>query len=194
MADVLAPLYKLLRKEVRWRWSACEKEAFQASKNLLTSSTFLVHFNPDLPLVLMCDASAYGIGAVLAHRMPDGLERPIGYASRSLSTSQRNYSQLEKEALALVFGVQRFHLFLFGHSFELVTDHQPLLALLHEHRSTSPQASARIRRWSLLLSAYEYTITFRKTEAHKNADALSRLPLIWHKLRPNRRHHPSWFY
>ena len=101
----------------------------------------------------------------------------IGYASRSLSAAQRNYSQIEREALALVFGVKRFHSFLFGHRFELVTDHQPLLALLHEHRPTSPQASARIRRWSLLLSAYEYAIKFRKTQAHSNADALSRLPL-----------------
>ena len=109
--------------------------------------------------------------------MPDGSERPIGYASRSLSASQRNYSQLEKEALALVFGVQRFHSYLFGHHFELVTNHQPLLALLHQHRPTSAQASARVRRWSLLLSAYEYSITFRNTHAHANADALSRLPL-----------------
>ena len=177
MADVLAPLYRLLRKEVRWRWTAIEKKAFQASKDLLTSSTLLTHFNPDLELSLMCDASSYGVGAVLAHRMPDGSERPIGYASRSLSAAQHNYSQLEREALALVFGVQRFHSYLFGHHFELVTDHQPLLALLHEHRPTSTQASARIRRWSLLLSAYEYTITFRKTQAHGNADALSRLPL-----------------
>ena len=177
MADVLAPLYKLLRKEVRWRWTDIEEKAFNASKDLLTSSALLVHFNPELDLVLMCDASSYGIGAVLAHRMPDGSERPIGYASRSLSSSQRNYSQLEKEALVLVFGVQRFHAYLFGHRFELVTDHQPLLALLHQHRPTSTQASARIRRWSLFLSAYEYTITFRNTRAHGNADALSRLPL-----------------
>ena len=134
-------------------------------------------FQPRFTLLLMCDASSYGVGAVLAHRMPDGSERPIGYVSRSLTSSQRNYSQLEREALALVFGVQHFHSYLFGHHFELVTDHQPLLALLHEHRPTSSQASARVRCWSLLLSAYEYSITFRRTQAHQNADALSRLPL-----------------
>ena len=177
MASVLAPLYKLLRKDTPWKWTEAEEKAFCASKDLLTSSALLVHFDPELDLVLMCDASSYGVGAVLAHRMPDGSERPIGYASRSLSASQRNYSQLEKEALALVFGVQRFHSYLCGHRFELVTDHQPLLALLHQHRPTSVQASARIRRWSLLLSAYKYSITFRNTHAHANADALSRLPL-----------------
>ena len=149
----------------------------KALRVLLTTDTLLVHFNPDLPLILMCDASSYGIGAVLAHRMPDGTERPIGYTSRSLSKAERNYSQIEREALALVFGVRKFHSYLIGHCFELVTDHKPLLALLHEHKPTSTQASARIRRWSLLLSAYEYTISFRKTEDHGNADALSRLPL-----------------
>ena len=115
--------------------------------------------------------------AVLAHRLPDGTEQPIGYASRSLSPSEQNYSQLEKEGLSCVFGVKKFHSYLFGRSFELVTDHKPLLALLSEHRGTSPQASTRIRRWSLLLSMYEYTLKFRRTEAHGNADTLSRLPL-----------------
>ncbi len=115
MATVLALLYNLLHKNVNWRWSANENNAFLASKKLLTSSDLLVHFNPDLDILLMCDASSYGIGAVLAHRMPDGSERPIGYVSRSLTKSQCNYSQIEKEALALVFGVQRFHLYLLGH-------------------------------------------------------------------------------
>ena len=177
LSAVLAPLYRLLRKQVSWRWSSAEREAFQVSKDLLSSSPLLVHFDPQLPLTLACDASAYGVGAVLSHRWPDGSERPIAYASRSLSDAERNYSQLEKEGLAIVYGVKHFHTYLFGHSFELVTDHQPLLALLNEKRPTSPQASARVRRWSLLLSAYEYTLVFRKTEAHGNADALSRLPL-----------------
>ena len=177
LSSVLAPLYHLLRKDTAWRWSEKEAEAFQHSKELLTSANVLTHFNPSWPLVLACDASAVGIGAVLAHILPDGSERPIGYASRSLSRAERNYSQLEKEGLSCIFGVKKFHSYIFGHHFLLYTDHKPLLALLSEHRSTSPQASARIRRWSLSLAAYEYTLKCRGTLSHSNADALSRLPL-----------------
>ena len=173
----LAPLYQLLRRTTKWRWSTAQERAFQKSKELLLSSRLLIHFDSNLPLVLACDASQYGIGAVLAHRLPDGSERPIGFASRTLNTAERNYSQLEKEGLACVFGVKRFYSYLFGHSFQLITDHKPLLGLLSECKATSPQASARIRRWSLYLSQFEYRFTFRRTTAHANADALSRLPL-----------------
>jgi hypothetical protein len=94
-----------------------------------------------------------------------------------LSSAERIYSQLEKESLACVFGVKKFHDYVFGHPFELVTDHKPLITLLSEYKATSTQASARIHRWSLTLAAYEYHITFRKTKEHSNADALSWLPL-----------------
>ena len=109
--------------------------------------------------------------------MPDGSEKPIGYTSRTLTPAERNYSQLEKEGLSCVYGIKYFHDYLFGHRFELITDHKPLLGLLKEDRPTSSQASARIKRWSLFLSSYEYSLTFRNTTAHANADALSRLPL-----------------
>ena len=93
----LAPLYLLLRQKEVWKWTTAQDKAFKESKELLTSSNLLVHFNSDLPLLLACDASAYGIGAVLAHRMPDGSEKPIGYVSRTLNSAERSYSQLEKE-------------------------------------------------------------------------------------------------
>ena len=140
------------------------------------SSNLLIHFNSNFPLVLACDASQYGIGAVLAHRLPDGSEQPIGYISCTLNTAERNYLQLEKEGLACVFGVKRFYSYLFSHSFQLIMDHKPLLGLLSECKSTLPQASARVCRWSYL-SQFEYRLTFRWTTAHTNADALSRLPL-----------------
>ena len=158
LSTTLAPLYTLLQKDYPWRWTGEEEKAFITSKELLTSESLLVHFDPKLKLILASDASAYDIGVVLAHCLPDGSEKPIGYVSRSLSKAERNYSQLEKEGLACIFGVKKFHSYLFGHSFELVTDHKPLLTLLNEHKATSPQASARIRHWSLILAAYEYTI------------------------------------
>ena len=80
---------------------------------------------------------------------------------------------MEKEALACVFGVKRFHSYLLGHPFTLVTDHKPLLSLLNSKKA----ASAMIQRWALTLAMYEYTLVFRNTNQHCNADALSRLSL-----------------
>ena len=69
----------------------------------------LAHYNPELPMVLEADVSAYGVGAVISHKFPDGSERPVAFASRTLSTSEKNYAQVEKEALSLIFGVRKFH-------------------------------------------------------------------------------------
>ena len=137
----------------------------------------LAHYDPKLPLRLAGDASSYGIGAVISHVLPDRSERPISYASRTLSSSERNYAQLEKEALSLVYGVQRFHSYLYGRPFILYTDHKPLTAILGANKSIPPLAAARLQRWALLLAGYNYRIVFRPTHAHANADGLSRLPL-----------------
>ena len=81
VSTVLAPLYRLLRKDCSWQWTDEEERAFRASKDLFTSSKLLVDFEAKLELMLACDASAYGVGAVLAHRMPDGSEKPVAYGS-----------------------------------------------------------------------------------------------------------------
>ena len=176
LADLLHPLNALLRKG-QWKWTEECERVFQEAKTRLSTAPVLAHFDPSLPLKMAGDASAYGLGAVLSQVSPDGSERPIAFASRTLSPSERNYSQIEKEALALVYGVKYFHQFLYGHKFTLVTDHKPLLAVLGPKTGIPPVAAARMQRWALLLSAYSYNIEFRPTGAHANADSLSRLPL-----------------
>ena len=102
---------------------------------------------------------------------------PIAYASRTLSQSERGYAQIEKEALSLVYGVKKFHQFIYGRQFTLVTDHKPLTAILSPKKSLPTLAAARMQRWALLLATYQYNIEFRSTHEHSNADGLSRLPL-----------------
>ena len=137
LSTTLAPPYSLLKSYSTWSWSDSQNEAFLLSKRMLLSSQVLAHYDPEQQLILACDASPVGLGAVLSHRYADGTERPIGYTSRSLSQAERNYSQIEREGLACVFGVKRFHRYLYGRQFELITDHEPLLTLFSEKKHVS---------------------------------------------------------
>ena len=108
--------------------------------------------------------------------MDDGQECPIAYASRTLTPAEQGYSQLEKEGLAIVFGVKKFHNYIYGRQFHIDSDHQPLSYLFNQAKAISPTASARIQRWALTLSAYQYTVRHKVGRHLSNADALSRLP------------------
>ena len=92
IAAILSPLNKLLGKNVPWYWNdECER-AFNKAKELIASDRCLMHYDPSLPLRLSTDASSYGLGAVISHIMPDGTERPIAFASRSLTVAEKNYT------------------------------------------------------------------------------------------------------
>ena len=177
LATRLAPLYKLLKHDESWIWSTEQETAFQDVKKKLLSPQILAHFDDTKPIVLACDASPFGVGAILSQIQADGSEHPVAYASRSLSPAEQNYSHLDKEALAIVFGVGKFHQYICGRKFTLYTDHKPLIHIFSESKSVSVMASARLQRWALTLSAYSYTIKYKSGKQQGDADALSRFPL-----------------
>ena len=177
-STMLEPLNRLLQSKTPWKWGKEQESAFSECKKTLLNSSALVHFDPKLPLVVVADSSSYGIGAVLCHLI-DGEERPICFASRTLTSSERNYAQLEKEALAITYALRKFHFYLWGQdNFTVVTDHKPLLGIFSPDKNIPPMSSGRIQRWSLLLQAYRFTLRHRSGALLGTADALSRLPLM----------------
>ena len=117
-------------------------------------------YDLNLPVKLDRDASSVGIRDVLSHQIKDGIERPIAFGSRSLSKAEQNYSQIEWEALSIVWGVKKFQFYLFNPT-----------------KAIQTLASAKIQRWALFLMDHQYNIQFRRTGNHANAHALSRLPI-----------------
>ena len=150
LATVLAPLHKRLAKDCKWTWGKRQVEAFTQAKSLLSSSDLLVHYDPSKELVLSCDASPYGLGAVLSNII-NGEERPISYASRTLSPAERNYAQLDKEGAAVIFGIRKLQQYLYGQKFKICTDFWVCLRFLLAYRST-PQTTTGVTPAELLFN------------------------------------------
>ncbi|XP_061717584.1 uncharacterized protein K02A2.6-like [Cydia pomonella] len=183
VSTLLTPLYNLLKTGTKFVWSASCQEAFNKVKQVLTSSEVLVHYSGSLPLVLTSDASGVGIGCVISHLTPEG-ERPVAYASRTLTSAERGYAQIDREALALVYGIRKFHQYLYGRKFILRTDHKPLTYIFGDKVGVPVMAASRLQRWAILLSGYNYEIEY--VPSSKNcADALSRLPQGGHDQKQN---------
>ncbi|XP_049866919.1 uncharacterized protein K02A2.6-like isoform X1 [Pectinophora gossypiella] len=176
---IMSPLYDLLRADVNWEWGERQRSAVAAVKRELSSERVLTHFTPGAQLVLEVDAGPAGLGAVLSQQAPDGILRPLAFASRSLTASERNYSQIHKEATAVIFGVKRFHQYLFGVQtpFILKTDHRPLLTIFGKKNGISVTAALRLQRYAIILSAYNYTVQYITSKNNVIADYFSRAPL-----------------
>ena len=176
-STICAPLNQLRCKNTSFVWSSTHQEAFEKIKSALISTDVLVHYNPKLPLKLDCDASSFGLGAFLSHIMPDGSERPIHFASRSLTPAEKNWSQIDREACSIIFGIKKFFQFVYGRSFILVTDHKPLTTIFNPAKGLPSFMAARLQRWCTFLMQFQFQIMYRKTNDHANCDCLSRLPV-----------------
>lgn len=154
LASETAKLRKLLRKDIPWRWTEEENQVFEKLKEMLTSNLVVAHYDQSLPTSLIVDASPEGIGAILTQEQVDGTLKPVYYASRALTKQEKKYCQTEREALAVVWGCERFHLYLFGIEFTILTDHDPLTIIYSPKGKPSP----RILRWGLRLQSYSFSI------------------------------------
>ncbi|XP_017478638.1 PREDICTED: uncharacterized protein K02A2.6-like [Rhagoletis zephyria] len=177
VSTITTPLRKLLKKGERFRWSSECQNAFSLLKQEISSDRVLTLYNPEIPLQLACDASPTGIAAVLSH-IQNGEEKPISFASRSLTPAEQNYSQLDREALAIFFGVRHFHEYLYGQTFKLVTDNQPLVRIFHQHSKIPQMTSARLQRYAAFLSGYDYEIIHKPATDNCNVDCLSRATVL----------------
>ena len=173
LTDKTEPLRKLLGQETEWMWTPAQSNSFQEIKKTLASRPVMALYNSVLDLKVTADASSYGLGAVLFQN-EDKEWRPIAYASRSMTPTEKRYAQIEKEALALTWSCERFQDYLIGKHFYLETDHKPLIPLLGQ--KDIHELPVRIQRMRMRLMRYSYSIAHVPGKLLYTADTLSRAP------------------
>ena len=167
-SEITAPLRQLLKKEAAWTWSHEHIQSVERFKGLLSSQPVLKFFDPTKSVKLQVDASKSGVGACILQD-----EHPITYASRSLTPGEENYSQIEKELLAVVFGCERFNHYVYGRPFQVDSDHKPLVQITKKPLVKSPPRLQRLLR----LQKYDIIITYVPGKYMHVADTLSRASL-----------------
>ncbi|CAB4006959.1 Transposon Tf2-9 poly, partial [Paramuricea clavata] len=170
-ATLSAPLNELTKKSTKWQWTVIHQQAFQKIKTAIAEDCSMAFYDPAKETTLTVDASPVGLEVILSQIQKDGTIRNISYASRTLTPTERRYSQTEKEVLAVVWGCERFHLYLVGNEFTLQTDHKPL-ELIYSPKSKPPPC---IERWLLRMQQYLYQVQYRPGSSNP-ADGLSRKP------------------
>ncbi|XP_048239742.1 uncharacterized protein K02A2.6-like [Haliotis rufescens] len=169
LTDVLAPLRNLVRKDVAWTWSSSQQESFQKVKDMVTKAPVLSYYDPEKELTVENDACEHGIGSVL---MQEG--KPVAYASRSLTDTEQRFAQIEKEMLAVTFGLEKFHHYTYGRSVTVITDHKPLVSIVKKPLSRAPN---RLQSLLLRTQRYVFDLQYLPGTAIPIADTLSRAPL-----------------
>lgn len=170
-ARLTKPLTQCLKKGSKITLDQNYINCFEHCKTLLTNDPILQYPDFTKEFILTTDASNVAIGAVLSQGNI-GSDKPIAYASRTLNSSELNYSTIEKELLAIVFATKYFRPYLFGRKFKIITDHKPLQWVMN-----LKEPNSRLTRWRLKLSEYDFTVVYKQGKHNTNADALSRIDL-----------------
>ena len=151
-----AVLRALLRKDVSWQWHPEHDKAWEDVKQILSNHPVLQYYDETKPLKVSTDASKDGIGSALLQEV-DGHWMPVAYASRAMTESERNYAQIEKEMLGVVYGCERFHCYTYGRTFTVETDHKPLIAIIRKLLCDAPP---RLQRLLLRVQRYDFTLQY----------------------------------
>ena len=169
MSSITKPIRSLLQKDIMWQWNEEQEAALNTIRKILCEEPILKFYDIDKDLILQVDASLNGLGACLLQD-----NRPIAYASRSLTPAEENYANIERELLAIVYAVERFHQYTFGRKVIIQTDHKPLESI---HTKPLGKTPPRLQKLLLRLQRYQLDVKWVPGTMIKFADALSRAPL-----------------
>ena len=165
------PLNSLLKKGSSWEWGETQQNGFDKIKQSLSSTPALAYFEQNKEIVVAADSSSYAMGGVLLQRH-DGVLRPVAYCSRSLSRSEQNYAQIEKELLTSVWVCEKFRIYIQGCQFVLQTDHKPLIPLINT--KSLADTPVRCQRLLMRLARFSPKAQYVPGKYMVVADALSR--------------------
>ena len=166
LSDVMEPLRKLTHKDCVWKWESEEEDAFIEAKKLVSAAPVLAYFDDKKELVMQCDSSSKGLGVVM---LQDG--QPIAFASRALTAAEKNYAQIEKEMLSIVFGLEKFHQYTFGRKVIVQNDHKPLESILKKSLHIAPK---RLQNMILRTQKYDIAVLHKPGVEMLLPDMLSR--------------------
>ena len=168
LAEKASPLRELLKKDAFFIWGEHHQKCFQALKDGVSEDATLIYFDTGTTPTLETDASIKGLGVTLLQN-----DKPVAYASKTLTDAETRYACIERELLAIVYGVERFHTYLYGQKFLVKTDHKPLVMILNKPLVRAPP---RLQLMLLRLQQYDFTIEYKPGKDMTVADTLSRLP------------------
>lgn len=173
-SDILEPLHELLKKDVVYDWNDHHEKSFKQIKEMIVKTPTLAFFDPSKQIIVSADASSYGLGACL-QQMSNNQREIVAYVSRSMTSTERQYAQIEREALALTWALEKFSEYVIGLNLILETDHKPLLQILQTKDIDT--LTPRLQRFRLRLMRYDYVVKYVPGKELVIADCLSRSPL-----------------